>query len=645
MIPEIGQIALAIALTTAAMLAASPLAARSPAAPAWAAVATRAAVLQFALVAAAFGCLAWSFVAYDFSVANVADNAHSRLPLAYRFAATWGSHEGSLLLWLLMLSGWTAAAALLDRASLPRFRLRALGTLGMVNAGFGAFLLFTSNPFARLFPPAAEGRDLNPLLQDPAMVIHPPLLYMGYVGFAVAFAYAVAALLEPQPDAGWARRARPWTLAAWCFLTLGIGLGSYWAYYELGWGGWWFWDPTENASLMPWLAGTALIHSLAVTARSGALARWSMLLAVVAFALSLLGTFLIRSGVLSSVHAFANDPQRGLFILGLLALAVGVPLALYSRRGSRAAPAHGFMPVSREALLLANNALLLVAAAAVLLGTLYPLVLDALGLGKLSVGAPYFDAVFAPLMAPALFLMGAGPVARWRADAAPRLAGRLRWALAVSVVAALAAMVLGGGLRPLVGLGVFLAVWIAAGALVALRARERLSARVLGMAVAHVGLAVTVMGITLVRGFETELEVRMAPGATLAAAGHEFRFVGAERAEGPNYAAQRASIEVARAGETIAVLHPEKRVYIASGAVMTEAAIRRRPTGDLYVSLGEPLEDGAWAVRVYVKPFVAWIWGGALLMAGGGALAAFGLRRSRQPEYPATSPLVRDPAR
>jgi cytochrome c-type biogenesis protein CcmF len=640
MIPELGQIALALGLAAALVLGAAPLAARGGGERAWAEVAVRAALVQCLGVAAAFACLAWSFVSGDFSVANVADHSHSLLPAAYRFAATWGSHEGSLLLWLLMLAGWTAAVAVLDRDLPPAFRARALAVLGLVGAGFGAFLLFTSNPFTRLFPPAAEGRDLNPLLQDPAMVIHPPLLYMGYVGFAVAFAFACAALMERSGDPGWARRARPWTLAAWGFLTLGIALGSWWAYYELGWGGWWFWDPTENASFMPWLAGTALLHSLAVTSRTGALARWSLLLAIAAFALSLLGTFLIRSGVLSSVHAFANDPQRGMFILALLALAVGGSLSLYARAGPPAR-VEGFLPASREALLLANNALLLVAAAAVLLGTLYPLLLDALGLGKLSVGAPYFDAVFAPLMAPALFLMAAGPLARWRRDSARRLALRLRWALAVSFAAAGAAIALRGEWRPLFGLGVFLGVWVAAGALVALR--ENRSARALGMAAAHLGLAITVLGITLVRGLETELEVPLAPGASVTAAGYEFRFTGAERIEGPNYAASRAAFEVSRGGAAVASLRPEKRVYVASGAVMTEAAIRRRFTGDLYVSLGEPLADGAWAVRVHVKPFVAWIWGGCALMALGAAVAGLGRRHPGVAPTAAALP-ARDPA-
>ncbi|MFZ5555511.1 MAG: heme lyase CcmF/NrfE family subunit [Pseudomonadota bacterium] len=641
MIPEIGQLALTIALVAAGVQVAASLAGAARGAPAWTAVGARAAVLQCLCVAAAFACLAWSFVTNDFSVANVADHSHSRLPAAYRVAATWGSHEGSLLLWLLMLSLWTAAVAVLEREPPDALRGRALGVLGLVSLGFGAFLLFTSNPFGRLFPPAAEGRDLNPLLQDPAMVIHPPLLYMGYVGFAVAFAFAVATLLGNPADPAWARRARPWALAAWCFLTLGIALGSYWAYYELGWGGWWFWDPTENASFMPWLVGTALLHSLAVTAR-GAAARWSLLLAIAAFALSLLGTFLVRSGVLSSVHAFANDPRRGLFILGLLALAVGGPLALYVRaRGDRAAQ-YGFLPASREALLLANNALLVVAAAAVLLGTLYPLLLDALGAGRISVGAPYFDAVFAPLMAPALFLMGAAPLARWQSDRAPRLARRLRWALAVSIAAAATAIVLRGEWRPLLGFGIFLGVWIAAGAAASLAERGRASAREFGMAAAHLGVAATVIGITLVRGLETELEVRMAPGASVEAGGYVFRFAGSERAEGANYAATRARFEVTRDGKALTVLQPEKRVYVASGAVMTEAAIARRFTGDLYVSLGEPLDGGAWAVRVYVKPFVAWIWGGAALMACGGALAA---RRQRQPaETGARTASVRDAA-
>src|SRR3954470_21559566 len=437
MIPEVGQFALILALLLALTQGILPIAGAARGNVAWMSVARPAAQGQFTFVAIAFGCLAWSFVQNDFSVLNVATNSNSQLPVHYRFAATWGSHEGSLLLWVLMLNIWTVAVTAFSRHLPEQMVARVIGVMGLVSVGFLLFLLLTSNPFERLFPAAADGRDLNPLLQDPGMVIHPPMLYMGYVGFSVAFAFAIAALLGGRLDATWARWSRPWTTLAWCFLTIGIMLGSWWAYYELGWGGWWFWDPVENASFMPWLAGTALIHSLAVTEKRGTFRSWTVLLAIVAFSLSLVGTFLVRSGVLTSVHAFATDPRRGIFILLFLAIVIGGSLTLYAVRAGAVGAGGGFAPVSRESMLLANNVLLSVAMAAVMLGTLYPLFLDALDMGKISVGPPYFDAVFYPLIAPAVFLMAIGPMASWKRAELPGLWTRLRWALAVSVVAAL----------------------------------------------------------------------------------------------------------------------------------------------------------------------------------------------------------------
>jgi len=636
MIPEIGQLALVLALLLALAQAFLPLAGTSLGKPAWTATARPVAIGQFLFVALAWAALATSFVNNDFSVANVAQHSNLSLPVHYRFAASWGSHEGSMLLWALMLGGWTAAVALLSRHLPERIAARVIGIMGLISVGFLLFILTTSNPFDRLLPPAPDGSDLNPLLQDPGMVMHPPLLYMGYVGFAVAFAFAIAALLEGRLDSTWARWSRPWTTAAWCFLTIGIALGSWWAYYELGWGGWWFWDPVENASFMPWLAGTALIHSLAVTEKRGAFKSWTVLLAIVAFSLSLLGTFLVRSGVLTSVHAFATDPKRGVFILGFLAIVVGGSLALFAWRAPRVGIGGQFSGVSRESLLLSNNVLLVIALSAVLLGTLYPLVVDTLGLGKISVGPPYFDTVFFPLMAPAVFLMAIGPMASWKKAELPVLATRLKWALGVALACAILVPLAKGTWSALVALGLFLAFWVIiatavqfggrlraapqAGIVAKLRAN---SASWYGMQLAHVGVAVFIIGVTMVKGFETERDIRMAPGETVAIAGYEFKFTGTREVPGPNYGAMQGIFEVRRAGspELLLKMYPEKRIYRASGQTMTEAAIEPSLAGDLYVSLGEQVEGNAWGVRIYHKPFVDWIWGGCLLMALGGFLA------------------------
>jgi cytochrome c-type biogenesis protein CcmF len=552
MIPEIGHFALILALTMALCQSVLPLFGAANGNAAWIGIARPAAQAQFLFMAISYACLTWAFVTDDFSVLLAANHSNSLLPTAYKVTAVWGNHEGSILLWGLILAGWTLAVTLFSRALDERTLARVLGVMGLVSCGFILFTLLTSNPFERLVPAAADGRDLNPLLQDPGMIIHPPMLYMGYVGFIVAFAFSVSALLSGRLDTAWARWSRPWTTVAWCFLTLGIALGSFWAYYELGWGGWWFWDPVENASFMPWLVGTALIHSLAVTEKRGSFKMWTALLAILAFSLSLLGTFIVRSGVLSSVHAFATDPARGVFILGFLVLVVGGSLMLFAWRAPQVGRGGAFETVSRESMLLANNVLLVVAAAAVLLGTLYPLVLDALGLGKISVGPPYFDAVFVPLMAPALFLMGIGPIARWRSAAVGDLARKLRWAAAVSFISAVIAPFVLGHWTPMIGFGLLLGVWVAATALTTLilKLREQPLARWrpwlaqqprswYGMLLAHFGVAVFIVGVTVVGGFQVEKDLRMEPGQVTQIAGMTVRFDGVGDRRGPNYNAAR----------------------------------------------------------------------------------------------------------
>jgi cytochrome c-type biogenesis protein CcmF len=637
MIPELGHFALIVALCIAAVQGTLPLVGAARGNVRLMALARPAAQGQFVFVAIAFGCLAHAFVTNDFSVLNVATNSNSSLPLRYRFAATWGSHEGSLLLWVLMLGLWMTAVSLFSRHLPDEMTARILGVMGLVSVGFLLFMLTTSDPFERLLPMADDGRDLNPLLQDPGMVIHPPMLYMGYVGFSVAFAFAIAALLGGKLDAAWARWSRPWTTAAWMFLTVGICLGSAWAYYELGWGGWWFWDPVENASFMPWLVGTALMHSLAVTERRGGFKIWTVLLAILAFSLSLLGTFLVRSGVLTSVHAFATDPTRGIFILAFLVAVIGSSLALFAWRAPRVGLGGKFDLVSRESALLANNVLLVVAAGSVLLGTLYPLFLDALDLGKISVGPPYFEAVFVPLMAPAMFLMGVGPIARWKKAELPDLVTRLRWAAAVAVVTAALVPFVMGRWSPMIFLGLLLAFWILASSFANVKERiVQLSAAsggtilhhlraqprgYWGMILAHCGVAVFIIGVTMVRSYETERDVRMQPGDTVEVGGYGFRLEGFERADGPNYTSTVGTVTVLRKGVKQTTLRPEKRFYPVQQMPMTEADIDSGLTRDLYVSLGEPVGDGAWVVRIYHKPFVDWIWGGALIMAIGGLIA------------------------
>jgi cytochrome c-type biogenesis protein CcmF len=638
MIAEIGHFVSWLALAASLALGVVPMLGAARGRTEWMALARPLTTVIFVLIAVAYVCLTVSFVRHDFSVLYVASNSNSALPLAYRIAAVWGGHEGSLLLWVLMLCVWMLAVARFS-AHLPLPVLsRILAVMGLVTVGFLLFMLLTSNPFDRLWPAAADGRDLNPLLQDPGMVIHPPLLYMGYVGFSVAFAFAIAALIGGNLDATWARWTRPWTTVAWMFLTIGIALGSWWAYYELGWGGWWFWDPVENASFMPWLVGTALIHSLAVTEKRGSFKSWTVLLAIMAFSLSLLGTFLVRSGVLSSVHAFATDPRRGVFILAFLVIVIGASFALYAWRAPKVGLGARFELISRETALLANNVLLVVAAGAVLLGTLYPLVLDALGVGKISVGPPYFDTVFMPLMAPAIFLMGIGPMARWKSAELPDLARRLRWAFGVAVLASVSSAWLAGEITLVGTLGLLMAFWIV-GALIAhllelvLPTGARLAdvphrlglipRATYGMMVAHFGVAVFCFGVAMVKSHEIERDVRMEVGDSTTVRGYTFTFRGAREIEGPNYVAMQGLIEVSVDGRKTNELRPEKRIYRVQQNAMTEAAIDTGFTRDLYVALGESVDNGkAWIVRVYVKPFIDWIWGGAFLMAMGGLLAA-----------------------
>ncbi len=625
MTPELGHFALILAFVVSLLQGVVPLVGAQRGQAQWIALARPAAQTQFLLIAIAFGCLAQSFLGNDFSVSYVAQHSNTQLPKVYQFAAVWGGHEGSLLLWMLMLTGWGAAVSLASR-QLPEVMVaRVLAVMGLIGIGLLAFILFTSNPFDRLLPAAAEGRDLNPLLQDPGLVFHPPMLYMGYVGFSVAFAFAIAALISGRLDAAWARWSRPWTTAAWVFLTLGIALGSWWAYYELGWGGWWFWDPVENASFMPWLVGTALIHSLAVTEKRGAFKNWTVLLAIAAFSLSLLGTFLVRSGVLTSVHAFASDPRRGVFILVLLALVVGSSLTLFAWRAPKVNAGGSFGLVSRETMLLMNNVLLVVAAGSVLLGTLYPLIIDALNLGKLSVGPPYFNSVFVPVMVPLLLLMAVGPLAHWKHADLKAIARRLRASMVLAVIAGIALPLLMGAWTPLTAMGSLLAVWITASGVFQIIDRTRTgkpSASFWGMQLAHFGIAVFVIGVSMVGGYQEEKDVRMEPGDTVHVGGYGFRLTGVTEAPGPNYRASVGSVEVSKDGRMLMTLHPEKRNYFSSQMPMTEAAIDAGFTRDVYVSLGEPLDKmGAWSVRVYYKPFVDWIWSGCLLMGLGGFIA------------------------
>jgi cytochrome c-type biogenesis protein CcmF len=654
MIPEIGNLAIIIALLLALLQAILPIAGAQLQKEAWIGVARPLAWGQFVFVALAFAILAIAFVSQDFSVAYVAQNSNLVLPVPYRITAVWGSHEGSVLLWAFILAAWTLAVAAFSRSLPDAFTARVLGVMGIISVGFLSFILFTSNPFRRHLPALADGQDLNPLLQDAGMIIHPPLLYIGYVGFSVAFAFAIAALLEGRVDSRWVRWSRPWTNVAWAFLTVGIALGSWWAYYELGWGGWWFWDPVENASFMPWLVGTALLHSQAVTEKRGAFKSWTILLAIAAFSLSLLGTFLVRSGVLTSVHAFASDPERGLFILGFLLIVSGGALVLFALRAPRIASGGQFTAVSRETLLLTNNLFLAVATAMVLLGTLYPLIAEAMDWGKISVGPPYFGFMFALLITPIVILLPFGPYARWRQDQWQRLGRPL-------VLIALISIVLGGAVHFLTGdfnlreaTGIAGAIWVLAATsrylFDSLRHSKRrvlgvpaLSRGQLGMILAHLGVGVFIIGVTMTEVRGIEKDIRMQTGDQFKVNEYTFEFQGVVRIEGSNYIADQGRFDVYDGEKKLTVLRPEKRGYSKGGNVMTEAAIDPGLTRDLYVSLGEPLDNqGAWAIRIYLKPFIRFIWLGALMMMMGGFIGATDrryLREAATARTAATGPL------
>jgi len=634
MIPELGHFALIIAFAIAIVQSILPLIGAQKNNAALISMARPAAMAQFLFVGLSYAALTHAFIVHDFSVLYVSQHSNLVQPLIYRISGVWGSHEGSLLLWSLMLAFWTIAVAVYSRNIPELMTARVLAVMGMISTGFYAFMLFTSNPFERVFPAPLDGNELNPLLQDPGLAIHPPMLYMGYVGFSVAFAFAIAALLGGKLDATWARWSRPWTTVAWSFLTLGIALGSWWAYNELGWGGWWFWDPVENASFMPWLVGTALIHSLASTEKRGVFKSWTVLLAIMAFSLSLLGTFIVRSGVLVSVHAFATDPARGVFILAFLIIVVGGSLALYAWRASTVVSTGRFQWFSRESALLLNNVIFVTAAVAVFVGTMYPLVVDAFGLGKISVGRPYFDAMFSLIAIPLLLLLGIGPTLRWKGDEAARLVKPLSSYFIAALVIGLALPFLyEDELNIATGLGLAGALWVALTTLrdlfLRLKKGSKLTPSYTGMIMAHLGVAVFVAGVTVVISFDEERDLRMEPGSSYMVSDHEFRFLGVSKQKGPNYIADEALIEVWKGGELRGVLKPQKRVYSGKGNPMTDASIDVGFMRDLYAALGEELGGGAWSMRVYYKPLIRWVWLGSLLMTIGGFLAISD-RRYRQ---------------
>ena len=633
-VPELGHLAMILALCFAVVQAFFPIVGAWKGDHRWMSLGQPAAWGQFVFLLVSFVALTWSFMVDDFSVAYAANNSNSMLPWYYKISAVWGAHEGSLLLWALTLAGWSFAVAIFSRQLPEEMLARVLSVMGMVSIGFLLFLIVTSNPFERILPNMpADGRDLNPLLQDFGLVVHPPMLYMGYVGFSVAFAFAIAALLGGKMDAAWARWSRPWTLVAWAFLGVGITLGSWWAYYELGWGGWWFWDPVENASFMPWLIGTALIHSLAVTEKRGLFKNWTVLLAIAAFSLSLLGTFLVRSGVLTSVHAFASDPDRGLFILAFLLITVGASLTLFVLRAPSVKSKVGFAFWSRETLLLINNIVLVVVTAMILIGTMYPLILDSLTGSKLSVGPPYFNALFNPLIGVLMLALGLGVVLRWKSTPGNWLAKMLGPVLLVSAALSLLLTLLADEFNGAVLVVYFLSFWVllASARDVLDKTRHRgllkgvrkLTRSYWGMQLGHLGVVVCAIGVVLSSHYSIERDLKMNVGDTVQLGAYSFVFEGAEHHEGPNYTSDRGTLRVLKGNRQIAVLHPEKRLYIVQQMPMTEAGIDPGFTRDLYVALGEPLEQGAWAVRLQVKPFVRWIWLGGMLMALGGCLSAW----------------------
>ena len=642
MIPEIGNIALTLALVLSILLAVYPLWGAFKQHDTLMATARPLAVGLFVFTLIAYICLTYAFVTDDFSVAYVAQHSNSKLPIYYKVTAVWGGHEGSFLLWVLMLSGWTVAVATFSRGIPLAMVARVLAVLGWVGIGFYLFMLLTSNPFNSMLPFfPVDGKDLNPLLQDFGMIIHPPMLYMGYVGFAVAFAFAISALISGQLDSTWARWSRPWVIAAWAFLTLGIALGSWWAYYELGWGGWWFWDPVENASFMPWLVGTALMHSLAVTEKRKVFKSWTVLLAIATFSLSLLGTFLVRSGVIVSVHSFASDPTRGLFILGVLVLLSGTGLLLYGLRASSLRSQGRYSAFSREVLLVGNNVFLCAATLVVLLGTLLPLVHKEIGLGSISVGAPFFNQMFTVLIGPFVLFLGLGPLSRWKQQSPQALKTQLLIAFGLSISAAILVNLTYDAPTYMAAFGMIMVFWILVTTVQEVLQRieampqastltklKKLTPSHWGMVLGHVGFAVTLIGITLVSNYEMERDVRMSPGESVVLGQYTITFDDVVRRDGPNYTADVGIFDVYVDGEKIVHLEPEKRLYTVQRMPMTEAGIHTTLLRDLFIAMGEPLDDGAWAVRVYIKPFVIWIWGGAAIMALGG-LCSIADRRYR----------------
>lgn len=633
MIAELGNYALALALALSVFLAVLPLIGAEKANVKLMALARPLTWSMFLALSLSFGALFYLFAVNDFSVQYVVNNSNSLLPLQYRLSAVWGSHEGSLLLWIWLLSLWAVGVATFTRKMPEEAVARVLSVMGLVSIGFLVFIIFSSNPFGRTFPDfPADGRELNPMLQDVGLIFHPPLLYMGYVGFSVAFAFAIASLMSGRLDTAWARWSRPWTMAAWVFLTLGIILGSWWAYYELGWGGWWFWDPVENASLMPWLAGTALIHSLSVTEKRSTFKAWTVLLAILAFSLCLLGTFLVRSGILVSVHAFASDPTRGLYILAYLVLVIGGSLLLYAFQGNKIKSLDNYQRYSRESLLLLNNIMLMAFLSVVFLGTILPLIHKQIGLGSISIGAPFFDQMFLILMVPFSLLLGIGPLVKWRRDQV----SAIRTPVIISLIMMVA---LGFGLPYLVGdrltvtavLGVMMAAIIVILSLYEMHTRAthrhsfltgvfKLSRSHWGMTLAHLGVAMTVFGIAMSQNFSIEKDVRMREGDSVQILDYQFTFKGLKITDGANYQGGTADIAITKNGKSEATLHAEKRFYNVSKMGMTEAAIDWGFSRDLYAALGEQLEDGSWGLRLYYKPFIRWIWFGGLFMAIGGLL-------------------------
>ena len=644
MIAELGHVALILGWGIALLLSVLPLVGAKYQRASLMAYARPLATAMFILIALSFIALAWAFYSNDFTVQYVAEHSNSHLPWYYRVTAVWGAHEGSLLLWVFIQSAWTLAVACGSRALPIEAVARVLAIMGMISAGFLTFILLTSNPFIRTLPYfPVDGRDLNPLLQDPGLMIHPPMLYTGYVGFSVAFAFAITALMTGKLDTVWARWSRPWTTAAWVFLTGGICLGSWWAYYELGWGGWWFWDPVENASLMPWLAGTALLHSLAVSEKRGTFKAWTVLLAICAFSLSLLGTFLVRSGILISVHAFASDPSRGLFILSLLVMVIGGSLLLFALKGGAIRAHTQFALLSRETALLFNNVLLMCALVIVLLGTLLPLVHKQLGLGSISIGAPFFNVMFAWLILPFSLALGVSPLIRWKREQGTRLIQTMMIAGVLALlISGVIVTTLANPIRPMAMMGWGLAWWIVLLHCyeIYLRSTHRhtfwqglrkLPRSHWSMWVAHLGLAITIIGVAMIENYGIKKDVRLAPGQQVSVAGYQFDFVGLQNIQGPNYSGYQGKFNISVDGEWVNTLYAQKRFYSVARSMMTEAAIDRGLTRDLYLALGESLgSDGAWAVRIYYNPFIRWIWGGALLMVCGGLLAITD-RRYRSP--------------